>query len=62
MPPDGTNDARDGTGSTGPALESTYHSAVNPSGFFTDHTHLINAQGGHETRPINAAVNYIIKL
>jgi microcystin-dependent protein len=29
---------------------------------FRGHVHVITAQGGAETRPINAAVNYIIKI
>jgi microcystin-dependent protein len=56
-----TNAARDYLNS-GDNRVFAYTSAGAVSNLFREHTHSINAAGGHETRPINVAVNYIIKM
>ena len=62
LPSGDTNAARDYFSDAGPNKIFAYGTAGTTSNLFRDHTHSIDAQGGHETRPINAAVNYIIKM
>ena len=39
----------------------SYIDVTNRGNFFNEHAHDIAAQGGTETRPVNAAVNYLVK-
>lgn len=67
-----TNPARDYPPSTGSLRAFAYYfSASGGDNFFMDHVHAISPDGAHthaisggdrETRPVNAYVNYIIKL
>jgi len=62
LPTGDTNAARDYIGDPGSNKVFAYGQNGAISNLFREHTHSINAQGGHETRPINAAVSFIIKL
>ena len=57
-----TNAARDYSGGPGPSCVGfPYVNVTGCGNFFDEHVHDIAPQGGTETRPVNAAVNYLVK-